>query len=161
MKKIQEIRIKHITDPEPDLSHLETVIEDGHIVSSCQYTDDDIRTEGLEKVMEWAREDQARIVSYGTEWHNIGIRAVADVRTSENGREWLINHISSGGLWGVESDSDESYFEEVAQDEVSALMDTLQEYGFTKAEVDAAPVRLSSRPLVVRARRERPPRHAP
>lgn len=68
----------------------------------------------------------------------IGIRAEAEIQTSEQGKDWLINHISSGGLWGIESDSPESYFKEVAQQELAELEKLLLELNFTAEEIKAA-----------------------
>ncbi len=72
-------------------------------------------------------------------WYLIGIRAEAEIQTSENeGKDWLINRVSSAGLWGIESDSDESYFKEVAQEELAQLEKLLLELGFTAEEIKSA-----------------------
>lgn len=49
----------------------------------------------------------ARLASYGDDWHMVGI-VVTAMRSGEE-----VGHAS---VWGIESDSDESYFAEVAQD---------------------------------------------
>ncbi len=67
------------------------------------------------------------------EWCYTGIRAVADIRV--NG---VHQQVSSGGLWGVESDSEESYFAEIASEETAQLRDILRGLGFSKRQVDTA-----------------------
>ncbi len=44
----------------------------------------------------------------------------------------------SGGLGGVESDSDASYFEEIKQEELATLRDVLLDCGFTTEQIDEA-----------------------
>ncbi len=67
------------------------------------------------------------------EWGYIGIRAEATIIV--NG---IIQKISSGGLWGIESDSDKDYFREVAEEQMSELADTLQALGFKKEVIKKA-----------------------
>lgn len=69
------------------------------------------------------------------EWHWIGIRAVAQVTLDTNG---VIQHLSSGGLWGIESDSDKAYFAEVAAEELADLKSTLEAAGFSKRAIATA-----------------------
>ena len=63
----------------------------------------------------------------------IGIRAEAEIVIDS-----VIQRISSGGLWGTESDSDESYLKEIEQEELSALRSILHELGFSKRAIAAA-----------------------
>lgn len=63
----------------------------------------------------------------------IGIRVKASVQI--NG---TIQIIESGGLWGIESDSDESYLREVEQEELSEVKQTLASIGFSKRTIDSA-----------------------
>lgn len=44
--------------------------------------------------------------------------------------------IRSGGLGGIESDSDDSYFAEIQEEEFQELKSILLELGFTEAEID-------------------------
>ena len=46
--------------------------------------------------------------------------------------------ITSGGLWGIESDSEESYLRSVEQEELSDLRAQLYELGFSKRAIAAA-----------------------
>ncbi len=45
--------------------------------------------------------------------------------------------ITSGGLWGIESDAGK-YFEEVEREELAALCDQLHALGFSKRTIAAA-----------------------
>ena len=67
----------------------------------------------------------------------VGIRAEARVKLSDSD---LTQRISSGGLWGIESDSDKAYFAEVTGDELSALTAELKRMGFTARQIKAVEV---------------------
>lgn len=97
-------------------------------------TDEDMDpTEYLYQDPEYEEEDRARHEAWQRgEWSYVGIQAVAqiefclaDIPQGSAGFE----KISSGGLWGIESDSEESYFAEVYADEVSDLKDRLKALG--------------------------------
>jgi hypothetical protein len=77
-------------------------------------------------------EDRLRQYRNG-EFGFIGIRACADVTV--NG---VYQSIYSGGLWGIESDSEESYLRDVEQEELADLRGTLYELGFGKRAISAA-----------------------
>lgn len=77
-----------------------------------------------------AQQDYERIMEFENgNVYVFGIKAVAELRTSDNGKEWLINHISSGGLWGIESDSDEKYVCEIEDDQITELRSVLKQLG--------------------------------
>jgi hypothetical protein len=63
----------------------------------------------------------ARIEAYERgEWHFIGIRAVATIWIQRD--NYRTNYtLESPGLWGIESDSDESYLKEVFAGECDTL----------------------------------------
>lgn len=63
----------------------------------------------------------------------IGIRAKAEVQFSDNGS---IQTLESGGLWGIEDDSDEDYLKSVEQEELADLRQTLIDAGFLAEYVD-------------------------
>lgn len=69
------------------------------------------------------------------DWCYLGIYAVAEVQFSNAGP---IQEIRSGGLWGIESDSDRPYLESVANEELYQLRAELTAAGFTKRELDKA-----------------------
>lgn len=74
----------------------------------------------------------------------MSISAVASIATSDDGKSWLCNEISGGGLYGIESDSDESYLQEIAAEQVAELKETLLTLGFTSDEFDAVEIEYPS-----------------
>jgi hypothetical protein len=56
----------------------------------------------------------------------IGIRAEAEIVVAG-----VCQTITSGGLWGIESDSTPDYLSEIGQEEIEQLQEILQELGFT------------------------------
>jgi hypothetical protein len=72
------------------------------------------------------------------EWCFIGIRAEAEHSVGTSRAGYLAQDITSGGLWGIESDSDESYFAEVEAEELADLHKQLEGIGFSKRAIAAA-----------------------
>lgn len=135
MKRITSITIKHNPDEYPDFSHLGTfsdtkgkyaVKHDGGMNSYQYFNADNVEN------MKQAKENYSELMEYenGTKYY-IGISAAAEVQTSQDGKHWLINHISSGVLWGLDSDCDNS---DVEKDQLEDLYTTLKEYGFTETD---------------------------
>lgn len=112
MKSITSIEQDIVPDMDPDLSYLQ-----------ADYPGDEPHND--------SRRD--RLAAYDRdEWHMIGVRAVAHIRI--NG---IAETITSAGLWGIESDSDESYVAEVYAEELETLCDMLKALGFTEADIAA------------------------
>ena len=63
----------------------------------------------------------------------IGVRACADITIGDTRQP-----IYSGGLWGIESDSEASYLKEVESEELASLRETLYELGFSKRAIATA-----------------------
>ena len=83
--------------------------------------------QGTKDYQTYGMQDYNRAESYNNQnWHYMGIQAIANV--SIDGQ---IQTITSGGLWGIESDSDESYLKEVAQEEIENLKSQLSKLGVT------------------------------
>lgn len=121
--KIESIKVEKIIDQNPDLSWLETEQnEDGSIKSSCRYSNEDIKKYGKKKVQKWIDQDKARLESYGQSWEMLGV--MAEARVTVNGS---FQTITSGGLWGVESDSQDSYFQEVGREQLADLKGQLKQ----------------------------------
>jgi hypothetical protein len=88
---------------------------------------EDYRTNGLQ--------DWERMESYNNDqWSYHGVIAKASF-ISRNGLE---HTVSSGGVWGVGSDSGDDFFAELAQEEMAGLKDELLDLGFSEQEIDAA-----------------------
>jgi len=60
----------------------------------------------------------------------VGVRAEAEVVI-----EGVVQTLTSGGLWGIESDSDKEYIEDVALEEYDSLRDILKSVGVATAQV--------------------------
>ena len=84
--------------------------------------------------MHYAIEDYKRMESLNRgNWCFIGIMAKATVQT-ENG---VTQHITSGGLWGIESDSGD-YIKEVVKEQLSSLKCELLSFGFSERAIHYA-----------------------
>lgn len=134
--------IHHHHDYYSDLSDLKTEFDEDkqEIISSMQYTNEDIKTEGWEKVKSWIDEDNKRLQQFHSgEIHHIGITAETLIYIPKGYNAHLMQKITSGGLWGIESDSDESYFKEVEDDEIEDLCDTLDQLGISYKNIEVKP----------------------
>jgi hypothetical protein len=60
------------------------------------------------------------------DWSYVGVRAAVDIPLSET---QTAIRIESPGLWGIESDSGEDYFDSVFQEECDSLVGMLEELG--------------------------------
>ena len=161
-KRILSIEVKHIPDTNPDTSYLgeysNTPAGEFSITRSIpgQYhyfnpgsvepfdpaaswipadrAPADKESFWRETMRENARRDYERMEAYNRdEWGFIGIRAQADVVIGG-----VCQSITSGGLWGIESDSEKSYFREVEREELKQLREILHELGFSKRAIAAA-----------------------
>lgn len=91
---------------------------------------------GTELYKKYGMQDFKRMESLVRgDWYFIGIRAEAEVQTSQDGKVWQVHKISSGGLWGIESDSDKSYFEEENKNQLADLRAQLLEFGFSRHQI--------------------------
>ena len=99
-----------------------------------------------EEVRKYVRQDYERMESLNRgDWCYIGIRAEAEVgiEGKEPSRRyhfegWTMQTISSGGLWGIESDSGNDYLQSVEQEELSELRAQLKELGFSTRAISTA-----------------------
>ena len=90
--------------------------------------------ESRENIVQYTKQDYAHMESYNNgDWGFIGIRAEAEIVIGS-----VHQRITSGGLWGIESDSDESYLHSIEQDELTELRGILHELGFSKRAIAAA-----------------------
>jgi hypothetical protein len=77
---------------------------------------------------QYREQDQARLKAWrNDEWHFVGIRAKATIKIphGSNPECWITSDLSSPGLWGVESDSGDEYFQQVYQEERDELLQML------------------------------------
>jgi len=86
-----------------------------------------------EEVRKYVRQDYERMESLNRgAWCFVGVFAEAEVQT--NGMS-TIQTIRSGGLWGIESDSDRDHFRMVESEELETLRTELHAIGFSKRAI--------------------------
>lgn len=107
--RVDSVRIDWIPDQCPDLSWLDQ-------------TDEEMG-EGFEA------QSNERKASYGSGWEMLGCVAQATVSYPIGGNSRRLQTLSSGGLWGIESDSDRAYMQSVAQEQLTELVDHLTAFG--------------------------------
>lgn len=151
--RIDAIRIEHIHDTDPNLSHLghysdkpgpddKTVdrYPDGKYRANHQYRYFIAAMSGKETGNpDSVEQDYQRMEAYHRgEWHMIGVRAVADVSyafgVAPTSRR--IQRFESGGLWGVESDSGDEHLTSVARNELADLKEHLEHFGVDVSNFD-------------------------
>lgn len=136
--EISKIRVKSDSDPDPDLSWIGKYSDvwEKHAIDRFEDRHHDNREYRYFHPAnpEYAKEEYQRMeaINEGQIWF-IGIWVEADILIKGQ-----IQVITSGGLWGIESDSDQKYIDEVVQDELSNLTDQLKELGFSEGEIQDA-----------------------
>lgn len=155
MKKIVGITVVSMTETYPDTSWMgsygnepksEFAIDrhergDGRAREYRWFNGPVENYEGATKkeIKKYVEQDYERFEGFNhDQWYFIGIKAKAEIHTSSNGKEWLVNDISSGGLWGIESDCGDEYKKEIGEEQIGELAMTLKEFGFTEEEIDEA-----------------------
>ena len=142
MKKINKIVVKRIPDYDSDLSYLGTfgdvagkyAIKHNEGGRQYQYFNA-VNVENMKQ----ARQDYDRIMQYEKGYlMDYGVIAEAEIYTSQNGKYWKIDKITSGGLWGLSSDSGDQYFQDEAKNQIDELKNTLLEFGFKNLEIEKA-----------------------
>jgi hypothetical protein len=106
MTRTAEVEIDMLTSFDQDASPLDYVFQD----------------------QDYRAEDQARLDAWRNgEWHFVGVRARAIIKIPHgiNPRCWITSELLSPGLWGIESDSGDEYFQQVYQEEREILIDML------------------------------------
>lgn len=95
------------------------------IIDSCQYSQEDADRD-WQQVLGYIKEDEKRMDDYGRTWYVFGIRAIAVLHFPEERTEdMIIQRISSPGLLGIESDSEEEYFKDEEMCQIAILLDML------------------------------------
>lgn len=87
-------------------------------------------------IRKYVRQDYERMESLNRgDWCFIGIRAEAEVQTKHGA---VIQTISSGGLWGIESDAGDDHIKSTIDEELSQLKTELTALGFSKRAIATA-----------------------
>jgi hypothetical protein len=94
--------------------------------------------ESPEDIRNYVRQDYERMerLQHG-DWCYIGIQAEAEILIPP-GSHSIVQEITSGGLWGVESDSDKDYLAEIETEQLSELREQLRALGFSARAVSTA-----------------------
>lgn len=136
---LQKLEVQEILDEHPDLSWLETEYEYDEeenvltVIESCRFDKKVYEGEEAEEILKWIKQDHHRLETYGNIWHMVGIRASATIYLpfeviTNKGKEinFKIEEITSGGLWGIESDSNQEYKNEIGKNEIDSLKRNLE-----------------------------------
>jgi hypothetical protein len=144
MKKINKIIIERIPDYDTTPDWLGTFSNEKKSDLAITHEPENSRT------LNWfnpcnattkkeAKEDYERYLGLeNNEWYFIGIKATAHTAVSIGQGSWKLDQITSGGLWGIESDTDEKYLKEIEQEQLAEVKDYLKEYGFTDEQINTA-----------------------
>ncbi len=146
-KKVEEIRICHIADDNPDLTFLgEFANLPGQF--PIRHSDDpgQFRYFNAFNVCNEAeaRQNYERMMQFcNGDICMMRIKVKAKIINSlsiliPGGTE---NRISSSGLWNIESDSDKKYIEEIEREKLSEMKDILTTLGFTTKQIGDAPIK--------------------
>jgi len=130
MSETELISVKVQWEPEeyPDLSWMKTDLEDGKIIDSWRYTQEEYDT-NPKQVQQWIDEDHQRLREFGSSWCMMGCYAEAQVKITVNPDYETTDTIRSYGLWGIESDSDANYKKEVEAEQLEDLKAELEKRG--------------------------------
>lgn len=132
VKEIRKVTLCREVDVDPDLSYL------GEFGSSrregaIEHEPGNPRTYSYfyPANPKYGRQDYERVLAHDNGgWCHVGVVARAEVVVSG-----VIQRVTSGGLWGIESDSDPEHFEAVEKEQLEELGDVLVALGFTEGEV--------------------------
>jgi len=137
--KAVKIEVKRIVDENPDLSFLETTpaYHYGKNGSNWEHVSEDDRQKVITNYgsiwnacMVYAKHDKERLDAYNRGvWEMIGIKAVATIHIpvdDKNDNTVKIQTIDSGGLFGIESDSDNSYMQDIGREQIAEVKNYLR-----------------------------------
>jgi hypothetical protein len=92
-----------------------------------------------EEVRKYVRQDYDRMESANRgNWCYLGIRADAEISIGSGPGYATLQRITSGGLWGIESDSDKECFAEEERNQLADLREQLIALGFSRRAIAAA-----------------------
>ena len=93
-------------------------------------------------IRKYIRQDYDRMESLNRgDWQYIGIRAEAQIQTGSD----VVQKITSGGLYGIESDSGKEHITETIREELANLKTELLALGFSKRAIASAFKNISER----------------
>lgn len=145
--ELLDVKVETVPDEDPDLSYLENEYDSlsQTVVTSCRASQADVEKYGWETVKGWLDKDAERLASYGRAWGMLGVQATGELHIPHDSwtskgtdRGWIIQTLTTPGLWGVESDSDQSYLDEVGAEEVETLWGMAEALGCVREKVETA-----------------------
>lgn len=91
--------------------------------------------EGMDELVKYTEQDYARVEAYNAGvWRMVGFKAFAKIQLGTT----VIQTITSGGLWGTESDSEPGYLAEQMKEQLADLRIELKACGFSDVEINLA-----------------------
>lgn len=134
--RIDRITVTTTPDHDPDLSWLEQDYDDPSIPPA--------------EAAKYREQDAKRLATYGDDWYMLGVIASAHVIYDTPQGGWITGPvIESPGLWGVESDRDPAYLDEIAGEQVAELAPMLAALGFTPEQIADAIADADTKPAGV------------
>lgn len=134
--KVVKIEVKRIVDENPDLSFLKTTPEYhyGKNGSNWEHVSEEDKQNIIHNYgsiwnacMVYAKNDQERLDAYYKGiWEMIEIIAVATIHIPVNDNTVKIQTIDSGGVFGIESDSDDSYIRDIGKEQIAEVKNHLR-----------------------------------
>jgi hypothetical protein len=116
-KRILKVVVKCMADEDADSSYLE---QEGFEDRMRQYRDGQFNFVGIAA-------EAVILLHPVNESRHVMLDAAAPIQT-----------INSGGLWGIENDSDASYLKEIQDEQLSELRDQLRAIGFSTRAISKA-----------------------
>jgi len=165
MNKLKSVKVKAAIDENPDFSTIgeytdkaeewsicrccgEYVAElpEGHVEPpigrACRYFNPfaagcSVEEEGTEDYKLYGKQDFERAEAYNRgDWNYIGITAEATISYSTGNGSFRLEWLSSGGLWGIESDSGDEYLNELKDEQLADLKQHLERFNVDLSEWD-------------------------
>lgn len=152
--KINKITVYCVTDNDADVSYLDgsnhlphnpanwNHVSDGNVVTAYNKAfgvknSEFNRAALIRKLDElYAEQDKERLEHYGLTWRCVGIYAQAEVSYSIGNGSSRRESLKSAGLWGIESDSEQSYLKEVECEQLNELKEHLEVFSVDVSEFD-------------------------
>lgn len=122
---VEKIIVKHEIDEYPDLSFLGKfsdnpgkypIKHNGSRGSYHYFNADNVEN------MTQAKENYNEMMRFeNNDIFMMGIKAYAVINIPTDNNSWIIQHITSGGLWGIESNSDKDYIKTIESEQIDEV----------------------------------------
>lgn len=135
-----DIKMVKVEDYDPDLSYLGTwsdTPKEGAIDHKARTGDRNAYRYFNPENPEYAEQEYKRAMDFENGWlmcYGVKAEIILNIPAPYGENHWIIQAINSPGLWGIESDSDDSYFEEVFEQEKRTLIHMLEAMGIEVVE---------------------------